>query len=323
MRTDAKSPLNGSFTLWSAFFLASLSVAPGWAQETPANMPIADLHFHAEAHRPPESFVAMFDKAGVRWAGSGERVGGANVMQTYKDYFGDRYIEFGGQSFYANLFDQLGAEQVNSPAILEHPQFKAVYNRIDRAMASKRMVGIGELFANNRNSHPNAKRGIKLRLDGPALRSLFELAAKHEAFLTFHMEGDTDSIAQLETLAASNRQGRIILNHCGVNAPAATIDRLLSAHPNLFCEISSRYDPMIPGVLGRSVEMFDRFSIRSAWKDVFVKHPDRFMIGTDASDDGAYGRAINTVRFGLLANLPPEVAQAFAYGNATRLFNLK
>ena len=327
MRIDPRLSTARMLKLLCALFPALLTIAlatqPGWAQETPANMPIADLHFHPEVHRPPESFVAMFDKAGVRWAGSGERVGGPRVMQAYKEYFGDRYIQFGGQSFYGGLFDQLGPDQVNSPAILENAQFKDAYERIERALASKRMVGIGELFVNNRITHPNAKRGIKLKLDGPAFRALFELVAKHEAFLTFHMEGDADSIAQLETLAASNRQGRIILNHCGVNAPAATIDLLLTRHSNLFCEISSRYDPTIPGVLSRAVEMFDRFSIRSDWKAVIIKHADRFMVGTDASDDGAYARAINIVRHGLLANLPPEVAQAFAYGNAVRLFNLK
>ena len=323
MWIDAENSPSRLFKLLLGVFLPLLSIGPSWSQETPANMPIADLHFHPENNRTPESFVALFEKTGVRWAGLGERVGGVRVMLAYKDYFGDRYIEFGGQSFYSNLFDQLGADQVNSPAILENAQFKDAFDRLDRALATKKMVGIGELFVNNKITHPSGKRGIKLKIDGPALRALFELAAKHEAFLTFHMEGDSDSIEQLQILASSNEKGRIILNHCGVNASPAKIESLFSAHPNLFCEFSSRYDPTIPGILGQSAAIFDRFSIRPGWKDVIIKYSDRFMVGTDANgDDGAYASAINNVRLGLLANLPLEVAQAIAYGNAKRLFNL-
>ncbi len=47
------------------------------------------------------------------------------------------------------------------------------------------------------------------------------------------------------------------------------------------------------------------------------------MVGTDAGgQDGVYEQAIRNVRSGLLANLPPETAQAVAYGNAKGLFKL-
>ncbi len=316
-------PLHCLRLLLCGLLVASICAGGARAQETPATMPIADLHFHPEYNCGPETFVSVFERSGVRWFGLGERVGGRAVAANYKKFFGERYVVFGGQSYFSGLFDKLGAAAVNSPAILEDAEFKAALPNFDKSLAAREIVGIGELFVNNGKTHPDGKRGIKLKIDGPAIRALFDLAVKYEAFLAFHMESDSDSLEQLETLAASNRAGRIILNHCGVMASAGTIDRLMSAHPNIFCEVSSRYDPTIPGVLGGAVAIFDRFTIRGGWKDVIVKHADRFMVGTDAGgQDGVYEQAIRNVRSGLLANLPPETAQAVAYGNAKRLFKL-
>jgi hypothetical protein len=324
MRTGFKNAFRCALTLLSGFFLASITATPSWSQETHANMPIADLHFHPEHDRKPETFAPVFERTGVRWFGLGERVGGRRVMLEYKEFFPDRYIAFGGQSIFSTFFDKLGADRVNNPEILDNPDFKDYSQRFRRSLAAKEIVGLGELFVNNRKTHPDSKRGIKIKIDGPAIRSLFELAATYGAFLAFHMEGDSDSVEQLEALASSNRKGRIILNHCGVNASSQTVERLFSAHPNLFCEFSSRYDPTIPGVLGTSVAIFDRLTIRGGWKDVIIKHADRFMVGTDVNgQDRAYEQAINNVRLSLLSNLPPEVARAVAYGNAKRLFNLK
>jgi hypothetical protein len=259
----------------------------------------------------------------VHWFGLGERTGGRTVSQDYKKFFGDRYILFGGQSFFYSFFGNLGADRVNDPGIVDNPEFKNYLRYLDRALAGKEMVGVGELFVNNLKTFPKGGRGIKIRIDGPAIRSLFELVANRNAFLTFHMESDPDAVEQLETLAASNRKGRIILNHCGVTSSPQLMDRLFAANPNIFCEFSSRYEPTIPGVLNGAGAIFDGFGIRGEWKDVIVKHADRFMVGTDVNgDDGAYNIAIKNVRSGLLANLPLDVAQAVAYGNAKRLFNL-
>ena len=314
-----KIPLN---TAWF-FGLISLAVtaAPGWSQETPANMPIADLHFHPEHFRGPETFSTVFDRSGVRWFGLGEHVGGRRVMQAYKSFFPERYIGFGGQSSLYAFFDRIGAEAINTESIVDDPEFKEILRVFGRLLKTKEIVGFGELFVNNRRSHPQGKNPIKIKVDGPAIRALFELVAIHDGFLAFHMEADADSLAQLEALASSNRTGRIILNHCGVNASSETIARLFATHPNLFCEFSCRYDPTIPKSMAADY-IFDRFTIQSGWKKVIIKHADRFMVGTEVKEDAVYEHAIETVRFGLLANLPQDVAQAVAYGNAQRLFNL-
>jgi hypothetical protein len=213
-----------------------------WAQETAANMPIADLHFHPENNKKPAELKDAIDRAGVRWFGLGERIGGPPVMREYKEAFGDRLIAFGGQSMMNQILIRGGSRAMEDP---DDEQYRKILAYLDQGLGNKSLVGIGELFVNNRNTNSQERMRRKMAIDGPVIRGLYELATKHDAFIAFHMEGDADSVAQLERLAASNRKGRIILNHCGINLPASEIDRLFTAHANLYCEISVRYPPMV------------------------------------------------------------------------------
>ena len=290
-----------------------------WSQETVATMPIADLHFHPENNKKPAELKEAIDRAGVRWFGLGERIGGPPVMSEYKQAFGDRFIAFGGQSLMNQILIRGGSRAMENP---NDEQFLKLLAYLDQGLGDKSLVGIGELFVNNQNTNAQERMRRKMVIDGPVIRALFDLAVKHEAFLAFHMEGNAESVAQLERLAASNRKGRIILNHCGINLPPSEIDRLFTAHANLFCEISVRYPPMVRGKV--FTRIFDSNAIGGGWKEVIVKHADRFMVGTDAEgNNGQYIESIKNVRSGLLANLPIEAARQVAYGNAQALFGLK
>ena len=71
---------------------------------------------------------------------------------------------------------------------------------------------------------------------------------------TTFMDADPDSAARLERLLASDR-GRVLWNHCGSNAAAADVRPLLALNPNLFCELSFRYPPVLRS---RLIERFPR-----------------------------------------------------------------
>jgi len=307
----------------AALILAlALTLAPAMAtaQETAANMPIADLHFHPGAGRAgPEDLRDALDRSGVRWFGLGF-IGGPEVLPAFSRAYGNRLIPWAGQMGMDQIWLKGGAAELENPA---NPEFKQLLANLEPRLATKQLAGIGELFVNNRRSSSYPQRMRKMVIDGPVIRALFDLAAKYDAFLAFHMEADADSIAQLRRLAASNPRGRILLNHCGVNLGPADLNRLFDELPNLYCEVSVRYPPMRPP-RGIFTEMFDARAIGWGWKDVIIKHADRFMIGTDTDgDSGKYVESIRTVRSGLLANLPIEVASQVAYGNAKELFGLK
>lgn len=290
------------------------------AQETVANMPIADLHFHpGGGGKGPNDVRDAFDRSGVRWFGNGA-VGAPDSSQQFFRAFGNRVIIWAGQQGMDQAWLKGGTKELDNA---NYAEFTPLLANFATAFAEHRIVGIGELFVNNIHTSNQSTLRRKMDIDGAVIRALFALAAKYEAFVGFHMEGDADSVAQLERLAASNRRGKILLNHCGVNLPPAEIDRLLTAHLNLFCEVSVRYPPT-RGPGSTMTEIFNARTINAGWKDVIVKHADRFMVGTDAAGDNAkYIEAIATVRSGLLANLPIDVARKVAYGNAVALFGLK
>jgi uncharacterized protein YneF (UPF0154 family) len=160
----------------------------------------------------------------------------------------------------------------------------------------------------------------KGQVDAPGIRKFFDLVATYDGFLALHMEADSDSMDQLGTLLASNRKGRVLLNHCGVNASESDIRSLMDEHSNLFCELSFRYPPVNKKPLR---EIFSKDGIDPSWRDLMEEHSDRFMVGTDAHNEKQFIGAIKTIRKGLLPNLKPDTVRKIAYQNAQRLFKLK
>jgi predicted TIM-barrel fold metal-dependent hydrolase len=99
--------------------------------------------------------------------------------------------------------------------------------------------------------------------------------------------------------------------HAGMVEPAEIVADMLDRYPRLTAEVSFRAHDIAPG--GK---------IDPAWRDLFVRHSDRFMVGTDTYINDrwdAYGSLIEEHR-NWLGQLPREIAEAIAHGNATRVF---
>jgi len=301
---------------------AGAKVDPASAKLAP-ELPIADLHLHPDSDLSPSQIKDAMDANGVRWAGAGAKRGDRSTWMTVAGELGDRFIAFAGQvELNRAYFDGgvAGTEDVNNAAV------QNLLQTAEEDLKAGRIKGIGEIFVNNSRSHPNPSFQRKFRADAPSMRALYQLVAKYGGFLTFHMESDADSVGQLERLLESSRTGRILLNHCGVGASAAQVRSLLERHPNLFCELSLRYPPVLHG---RLIERFPNAQIFSGggpdggWLQLIEDFPDRFMIGTDANSRSEYDGAIKAVRKGLLPYLSPPTARKVAYENAQRLFGLK
>jgi predicted TIM-barrel fold metal-dependent hydrolase len=141
--------------------------------------------------------------------------------------------------------------------------------------------------------------------EAPTVRRFAELAAQQQLF--FHAHVDDVTVAKLLSLYP---QVRILWAHAGMSAPAATVGQLLEQSANLWVELSMRFDVASGGRLD------------AAWQTVFLKYPDRFMVGTDTWvtsrwDDLVSG--MQSVR-SWLDQLPRDVAERIAYRNAERLF---
>ncbi len=141
--------------------------------------------------------------------------------------------------------------------------------------------------------------------DGPVVKRVAELAAQHNLFLQGHVDDVT-----VEKLLTLYPRVRILWAHAGMSASAATVGRLLDRFPALWVELALRSDVAPGGVLD------------PGWRALFLRHPDRFMVGTDtwvtSRWDSLVGGMRDTQRW--LVQLPRDVAERIAYRNGERLF---
>lgn len=144
-------------------------------------------------------------------------------------------------------------------------------------------------------------------VEAPVVRRCAELAAQHQLVLHAHVDAQT-----IEKLSVLYPQVRLLWAHAGMSAPAATVAQLLERFPNLWVELSLRSDVAPGGMLD------------PAWRDTFLRFPERFLVGTDTWMTWRWETLVagmqTTRRW--LVQLPPEAAAGLAYRNAARLFRL-
>ena len=138
----------------------------------------------------------------------------------------------------------------------------------------------------------------------PVPRAFVELAARHKVFVHCHCdEGGMEGLARLRS------DVRFLWAHAGMSSAAPAVERLLERYPNLWVELAMRSDVAPGGTLD------------PAWRALFLKYPDRFLVGTDTWINAQWDRLpdiLNSFR-AWLRQLPPDVADKIAHGNAERL----
>jgi predicted TIM-barrel fold metal-dependent hydrolase len=128
--------------------------------------------------------------------------------------------------------------------------------------------------------------------------------------LLLHAHCDEDA---LERLFAHNPKARIVWAHTGFTTPLTRVEQLLAKYPQLWGELSYRWDVAEGG------------GIAPQWKALFVRHPTRFLVGSDTWVNqrwDSYPETIASYR-AWLGELPPAVAEQVAWKNGARLFGLK
>ena len=139
----------------------------------------------------------------------------------------------------------------------------------------------------------------------PVIKRLVELAVEKK--LVLHAHSDDAAVRELLTL---NPRVKILWAHAGMSAGPDLVGALLDRFPTLWVELALRSDVAPGGQLD------------PAWRALFLRHPDRFMVGTDTwvtsrwADLPAGMAAIRA----WLRELPPDVAEKIAFRNAERLF---
>jgi hypothetical protein len=141
----------------------------------------------------------------------------------------------------------------------------------------------------------------------PVVRQVAALAARHGLFL--HCHCDTEAIEILLGLAPSVR---VLWAHAGMSSGPDEVGRLVAASPQLFVELALRSDVAPGGQLD------------PVWRELFLRHPDRFMVGTDTWVPSRWGSYVDiqAAARAWLGQLPPDVARRLASENAESLARL-
>jgi hypothetical protein len=141
--------------------------------------------------------------------------------------------------------------------------------------------------------------------EAPVVKRCAELAAQRQIFLHAHVDDIT-----VERLLQLYPQVKILWAHAGMSASAATVSGLLDRFSNLWVELAMRADVAPGGTLDPD------------WRAVFLRHPERFMVGTDTWVTSRWEMLVEGMQAirRWLGELPREVAEQIAHRNAERLF---
>ncbi len=136
------------------------------------------------------------------------------------------------------------------------------------------------------------------------VRQVADLARRRGLFLHCHCDAEA-----VEILLGLGADLRILWAHAGMSLSPDVGGRLVSRHPNLTVELALRSDVAPGGRLDR------------CWRALFLRHPDRFMVGTDTWIPSRWAElpAVQDATRTWLRQLPPDVAGRIAWGNAERL----
>jgi hypothetical protein len=280
-----------------------------------ANLPIIDLHFHPDPGWGGEALERLFDQLGVRAAGNGA-AGADNVALAEAERHPGRIIPFSGGQTIRTLINQYGSRVWN----LQVAEVETYLGELEARIRDGSYKGIGEIHVNNFQSNIIGSPQYRWPADAALMQRLWGMSVAYDVPLSIHMDAEAESVAQMERLLASDRRGTWIWAHTGHYADPALVRRLLSAHPNLYCELSYRTSAS-PGRV--TTAMDNGGTLLPAWRELLEAFPDRFVIGTDLSfpSPAAYSAHMALWRR-ILQQLSPETAAKLAVVNAERLVDL-
>lgn len=141
----------------------------------------------------------------------------------------------------------------------------------------------------------------------PVVKESAALGARHGLFLYAHT--DAAGIEELQRLYPTVRW---LWAHAGLGEPFEVVARVADRYPALMIELSLKSDVAAGGTLD------------PRWKDLFVRHPNRFLVGTDTWVTSQWDRFAdiqNRVR-AWLGQLPRDLAEQIAYRNARKFVGL-
>ena len=271
-----------------ALLLAGLPVA---ARAADYAGPIFDAHLHynddAQQPHPPADVLARMGRAGVRGALVNSRPNDGTLRLVAEG--GAQWVPF--VRLYRNRADYSGWFADDSIR-------RMVLDLLAKGSPAGPFRGLGEFHLYD-----------SANADGLTAIALMKLARERGLTVLAHVDG-----VAVDKLLGHAPGASLIWAHTGISGePVARVRELFAKHPGLRGELSYR-----PGLT------FDG-RITPEWRALFSSHADRFMIGSDTwvTQRWQHYEGLFADYRNWLGQLPGEVAQRIAWGNAAELFKLK
>ncbi len=127
--------------------------------------------------------------------------------------------------------------------------------------------------------------------------------------------------------AADPEDAAIVWSHVGWDntgdLTAELLDRLFAAHPNLYASLKI-LDAPGPCQSMENRPLTEDGDLRPEWLALFEEWPERFVLGSDEFVGGTDGVGAPSTQgtWDLMAQLPDELAQAFACDNPRRIYGI-
>lgn len=204
------------------------------------------------------------------------------------------------------------------------------YKKMKKQLRDGRFKAIAEILLYHAQKGDKAPE-VVVYPDDPRVEFALNAAIEHNWPFVIHIEfaslqGDQRKqfMQGMKQLLAQDPQYPIVLNHLG-QLSASELAPLLKEYPNLHV-LTAHANPAVIRYSNQPwTNMFDGKTLSSEWRNLVLQHPNQFIFALDNvwarhwrefyPDQMAYWKSA-------MADLPDDIAHAFAHGNAERLWHL-
>lgn len=266
--------------------------------QTPYDGPLFDAHLHynddAQAPHPLPDVLGRMQRSGVRAIVANSRPNdGTRALASASEATraaGVTVVPF--IRLYRNRADYTGW-------FADESIHRMVQDELSRGTAAGPYRGIGEFHLYD-----------SANADGAVARKLMQLAQQKKLVVLAHVDG-----VAIDKLMAHAPDARLIWAHTGIGGvPVERVRELFERHPGLVGELSYR-----PGLTQ------DDGQLTPAWRELLLRYPQRFVIGSDTWINARwqyYEELMRGYRV-WLGGLPPEVARRIGWENGAEMFGVR
>lgn len=266
-----------------------------------ATVPFIDAHVHLNDEAMALEFMHRYDveRALVFWGRNSDNESIARAAERHPEHF----IAFASVSPERSSYRRAWNEHDTS-----------LLATLEALLASGRFRGIGEISVTHFPSPGFAEADYDPA--GPMMHGILALARKYRLPVLIHAEWTR--VKEFSNLLEAWPDVAVIWAHGGYT-PLFIARRMLERHPNLHYELSARTWPRHPRSPDYTI-LRDGEHVWPEWLALIESMPERFLVGTDASQRSPQGEAMryDSVR-SFLRQLSPAAREQVARANLLKL----